>query len=125
MGALEDGFVISSFDLTGGITSVTVLDMPTEIATTFPLGQVVATASLISAMENGGLDTEPVILDILTRHASGDWGDLDKFDKLCNDAAVKSGHDRILSRYNLEIGGVYIITEHDRSSTCIMRVEDY
>jgi hypothetical protein len=103
--------------------------MPTEIATTFPLGQVVATASLIHAMVNDGLDAEPVILDILKRHASGDWGDLDKFDKLANDAAVLSGHDRILSRYNLHTPvseiSVYIITEWDRSSTCVMRVEDY
>lgn len=95
------------------------------IPSRFPLGQVVATSALISALEENGLDAEDAIMGMLACHASGDWGALDKFDKLANDAAVLSGHDRILSRYDVGEISVYVITEWDRSHTTIMRVEDY
>ena len=38
---------------------------------------------------------------LLKRHLYGDWGDLDKDDKKMNDAAVKSGEDRVFSAYKL------------------------
>jgi hypothetical protein len=95
------------------------------ISTLFQLGQVCATHDLIYEITEAGYDEETTVLDLLMRHASGDWGDLDKFDKLTNDAAVLSGHDRILSRYAVGETDVYVITEWDRSVTTIMRVQDY
>ena len=59
------------------------------------------------------------------RHHCGDWGDLEEGDKQANEDALIHG-DRILSCYR--VGGgrrIYIITEADRSSTCILLPEEY
>jgi len=83
----------------------------------FSLGRIVATSGVIAM----NLDLESLI----RRHHCGDWGDLDDDDRRSNEAALIHG-DRIFSHYRLP-GGVriYIITEHDRSSTCIMLREEY
>jgi hypothetical protein len=55
----------------------------------------------------------------------GDWGDLDECDKQANEDALTNG-DRILSHYKLDGGRrIYIITEADRSSTCILLPQEY
>lgn len=59
------------------------------------------------------------------RHHCGDWGDLGDEDKQANEEALTNS-DRILSCY--QVGGgrrIYIITEADRSSTCVMFPEEY
>ncbi len=85
----------------------------------FPLGRIVATPgalALLDAVEVG---------DLLGRHAAGDWGDLDAHDRRENGRALKTGA-RIFSAYETSKGGrVWIITEADRSSTCILRPEEY
>ncbi|MEI7911361.1 MAG: hypothetical protein WCK77_17140 [Verrucomicrobiota bacterium] len=83
----------------------------------FSLGRIVATSGAVAL----NVDLEA----LLRRHHYGDWGDLDDDDRQANEAALIHG-DRILSHYRLA-GGVriYIITEHDRSSTCIMLREEY
>lgn len=107
--------------------------MPTTLA--FPVTpHIGATASLVHELEQHfGSDSDAAsnwISGLLDRHFSGDWGDLDKFDKLCNDAALISG-DRILSRYNGEPCDVYVITDAAidedgrRLTTTVMRPEDY
>ena len=86
----------------------------------FPLGQVVATPGAIQEMIAVGL--QPFML--LARHQHGDWGDLDPEDKKANDRAVQNG-TRVFSAYT--IGGVrfWVITEADRSSTCILLPLEY
>jgi len=37
-------------------------------------------------------------VDLLLRHASGDWGDLDEEDRAENDLALREGH-RLFSAY--------------------------
>jgi hypothetical protein len=55
----------------------------------------------------------------------GDWGEVCAEDKRANDAALKLG-ERLLSAYTLSAGvKVWIITEADRSSTCILLPEEY
>jgi hypothetical protein len=83
----------------------------------FNLGYVVMTA--------GAAALEVDFIPYLIRHAAGDWGELDDFDKQQNDLAVKEGF-RILSAYNID-GGVriWIITEGDRSATTVLLPEDY
>jgi hypothetical protein len=57
--------------------------------------------------------------------ATTDWGDLCDEDKQANEEALEQGF-RILSCYR--VGGgrrIYIITEADRSSTCILLPEEY
>ena len=61
----------------------------------------------------------------LARHAGGDWGDVCPEDARANDQALREGM-RLLSAYTLQDGTrVWIITEADRSSTCILLPEEY
>lgn len=65
------------------------------------------------------------IAKLLSRHLSGDWGDLDDEDKQANEQALKWG-ERILSSYKLENGEkLWILTERDRSSTTVLTPGDY
>jgi hypothetical protein len=87
----------------------------------FELGHVVMTAGAAEL----GVDFAP----FLARHAHGDWGDLDNFDKQQNDTAVKEGY-RILSAYNVpindnEIERIWILTEADRSVTSVILPSEY
>jgi len=83
----------------------------------FPVGRTVATPGALAL----GIDLAPY----MRRHHCGDWGDLCDEDKHANEDALIHG-DRILSHYKLDGGRrIYIITEADRSSTCIMLPEEY
>ncbi len=84
----------------------------------FELGQVVATPGALNLI--GHAD----VYALLRRHAAGDWGDLDAHDRRENARALKTGA-RILSAYETPAGRVWIITEADRSSTCVLLPEDY
>jgi hypothetical protein len=85
----------------------------------FPLGQLTATPGALAAIDR------ETVLAALRRHASGDWGDLDKEDKTANDQALRSG-GRILSRYLAKSGEPFwVITEADRSSTTILLPDEY
>jgi hypothetical protein len=91
----------------------------------FPLGQCVATPGALRALEAN--HTSP--LPYLMRHVSGDWGELDRHDKLANEAAIHPDPEycaRILSAYRLaDNTKIYIITEADRSSTCVLLPSEY
>jgi hypothetical protein len=83
----------------------------------FPLGRTVATPGAIAL----GID----LATYMHRHHCGDWGDLCDGDKQANEDALTHG-DRILSHYKLSGGKrIYIITEADRSSTCVLLPEEY
>ncbi|MEI6818080.1 MAG: hypothetical protein WCL19_00615 [Verrucomicrobiota bacterium] len=83
----------------------------------FPLGRTVATPTVMAL----SID----LASYMHRHHCGDWGDLGDEDKQANEEALTNS-DRILSCY--QVGGgrrIYIITEADRSSTCVMFPEEY
>jgi hypothetical protein len=61
---------------------------------------------------------------LLSRHHCGDWGDLGEEDKRANDLDLKEG-GRLSSRYDIEAGSFYVITEWDRSMTMVMLREEY
>ena len=87
----------------------------------FRLGQIVGTPGALDALIVA--QQEPV--NLLLRHVTGDWGDLDYEDKKENELSVKEGF-RILSSYALETGvKVWVITEWDRSVTTILLPEEY
>jgi hypothetical protein len=87
----------------------------------FPLGQLVATPGAIEVMERLGI----IPLALLSRHVSGDWGDIDSEDKGLNEQALETG-ERIFSVYGPEVDDrLWVITEADRSATTILRPEDY
>ena len=85
----------------------------------FELGTTVMTKSVFAKI-NFDFVRECVI-----RHASGDWGDVCKADRLLNDRAVESG-ERILSSYTDDEGNkIWVITEWDRSTTTVLLPEEY
>jgi hypothetical protein len=88
----------------------------------FTLGQVVATPGALKAIEASG---DP-LSNYLSRHQSGDWGDVDAQDRKENQLSLEHGF-RLMSVYTLSITGVkiWIITEADRSSTCVLLPEEY
>ncbi len=87
----------------------------------FPLGQVVATPAALSAIEKAGQQPE----EFLARHVSGDWGELNKHDVAENELSLQHGL-RLLSAYHTSAGEkLWIITEADRASTCILLPEEY
>jgi len=85
------------------------------------LGQVVATHGALNALRRSSQSPG----EFLTKHARGEWGDLDDHDTEANRAALRDG-GRILSSYKTRLGEqVWIITEADRSSTCLLLPSDY
>jgi hypothetical protein len=82
----------------------------------FELGQVVAT--------HGGVNTGVDLLQLVRRHAHGDWGDLYEEDKQANQDAPKVSN-RLLSRYKVGDHSFYVITEYDRSSTTVLLTDEY
>ena len=83
----------------------------------FSLGKTVATPAAMAL----GVD----LARYMRRHHCGDWGDLCDEDKQANEDALIHG-DRIVSHYKLDGGRrIYIITEADRISTCILLPEEY
>lgn len=90
----------------------------------FPLGRIVSTPGALNLL----LEHGAAVQDLLYRHCHGDWGQLPAGDAQLNDAAVRDG-TRILSSYELARGDrrtrVWIITEADRSSTCLLLPDEY
>ena len=89
------------------------------MAALFDLGVVVATPGSLAVLA----PEEPMVL--LSRHVTGDWGDLSPDDRKENEYSLK--HElRLLSSYPLGTGAnVWIISEADRSATTILLPEEY
>ena len=93
----------------------------------FPLGKTVATPGALAALANSGEQPDRFII----RHATGDWGEVDREDWALNDEAVAHEGDeermsRVLSAYTTKAGEKFwIITEADRSSTCLLLPDEY
>ncbi len=87
----------------------------------FELGKLVGTPGALEAIRASGDD----LGDYLNRHMTGDWGDVSDPDVYENQYALEHGL-RLLSSYKLKSGQrIWIITEADRSSTCILLPEEY
>ena len=92
----------------------------------FSLGQVVATPGALAALQQAGESPTKFLM----RHVVGDWGDVCADDAKANDAAVAHEGDeekqcRVLSSYLTKVGKLWVITEADRSSTCILLPDEY
>lgn len=87
----------------------------------FQLGRCVITNAALTFLEASGVSP----MDLLRRHASGDWGDIDPEDKGLNEMSVQNG-SRILSVYQVRPDqAVWIITEAGRHATTVLLPEDY
>jgi hypothetical protein len=87
----------------------------------FSLGRVVATPGALAALEESGETASTFI----KRHNCGDWGDVCSDDAEANEEAIASG-ERVFSVYHTKLKQkLYVITEADRSSTCVLLPEEY
>ena len=87
----------------------------------FPPGRVVATPAALMLLGRYGKTPS----EYLDRHLSGDWGDLDAHDYRENERALRTGA-RLLSAYAVSpLNTLWIVTEADRSSTCLLLPSDY
>lgn len=92
----------------------------------FDLGQLTATPGALDVLAQYYTLPE----DLLARHASGDWGDLDAEDAERNNEALQDG-SRLFSAYVLAEGvKVWCITEAQddegvRSATTLLLPEEY
>lgn len=86
------------------------------------LGRTVATPGALNLLEEANVSPS----SLLERHASGDWGEIPKEDARENERSLKHGW-RVLSSYPVGEDGakVWIISEADRSSTCLLLPEEY
>jgi hypothetical protein len=80
--------------------------------------------SIVATIGATHLASQMEIAAMLDRHLSGDWGDLAEDDKQANEDALKWG-DRILSSYQIQGEKLWVITEADRSSTCVLTPGEY
>ena len=94
----------------------------------FLLGQIVATPGALEAARY-----PEQFLELLARHARGDWGCVDPEDAATNAEAVQAGL-RILSAYPIDpdkpCAGygdncLWVITEADRSATTLLLPDEY
>ena len=86
----------------------------------FKLGSFIATPGAIGFCETH--DINP--LSLLGRHIAGDYGDLSIEDADANVFAVQ--YDlRIFSSYNFGQDKIWIITEADRSTACLLLPDEY
>lgn len=87
----------------------------------FPAGRLVATPGALALLEQ--VNKSP--RELLSRHLSGDWGDLCPEDKTENELSLKYGF-RLLSSYHVtDTENIWIITEADRSVTTLLLPAEY
>lgn len=87
----------------------------------FEPGQIVATPAALELLNQHRLSP----LELVRRHINGDYGDLCTDDIEANLHAIKAGL-RIVSKYRITASdAIYVITEADRSSTCLLLPSEY
>ncbi len=86
----------------------------------FTLGKTLATPAARDELSD--LNYSP--LDLLRKHMSGDWSEMDADDQQSNREAITEG-SRIFSAYTVQGTKFWVITEADRSSTTILLPLEY
>ncbi len=87
----------------------------------FSLGQIFLTIEAREALE----ESNQMPNEFLAKHQAGNWGLICEDDKRENELSIKEGY-RILSSYKTLKGEkIWIITEADRSSSCLLLPEEY
>jgi hypothetical protein len=83
---------------------------------------VVATPGALALLDS----VREQAVGLLARHQCGDWGEVPAEDARENELSVKEGF-RILSSYRVgdQEAVIWIITEADRSSTCLLLPREY
>lgn len=90
-------------------------------AALFPLGRLVSTPGALAALTEAGQHP----FEFLTRHQSGDWGEMSEEDRRENEFSV-GRRLRVFSAYRTSKGEkLWVITEADRSATTILLPSEY
>lgn len=92
----------------------------------FDTGPMYMTPGIRVLIERGA---EVEIMQAISRHLSGDWGEVDEEDKESNWNSLQDG-SRLLSAYSIQGERVWIITEAEddngqRAATTILLPEEY
>jgi hypothetical protein len=75
----------------------------------------------LAALEKSGQNA----MEFLSRHVTGDWGELREEDRKENQFSLEKGF-RLLSSYKTHAGDrVWVITEANRSHTTILLPDEY
>jgi hypothetical protein len=87
----------------------------------FDLGQLVATPGALAALEKSGQSP----MDFLSRHVTGDWGEIPEEDRKENQFSLEKGF-RLMSCYRTTANDlVWVITESSRSHTTLLLPSEY
>lgn len=87
----------------------------------FQAGLLLMTPGVQKLVHDGTIN----LAHYLSRHLTGDWGDLDESDRRANIAALRDG-DRLFSSYQVSPDvKLWIITEADRQATTALLPEEY
>ena len=90
----------------------------------FSTGQVVATPGALSLLSEVGVAP----IDLITRHVFGDWSEMSPEDQVQNCLAVANG-GRVFTSFSVGSAPIFekvwVITEADRSSSCVLLPRDY
>lgn len=104
-------------------------------AARFELGQIVATPAALALLKECGFNAAMLI----ARHLHGDFGDICAEDAAENELSVQNGY-RVMSVYRLvspetlkttpaakriDLPTIWLITEADRASTCLLLPAEY
>ena len=93
----------------------------TERKPLFDLGQLVATPGALAALEKSGQSP----MDFLSRHVTGDWGEIPEEDRKENQFSLEKGF-RLLSSYRTNANDkIWVITEAGRSHTTLLLPDEY
>ncbi len=86
----------------------------------FPLGQLVATPGALAALEKTGQTP----MEFLSRHVTGDCGDIPDEDKQENQFSLEKGFRLMSSNRTNANAVVWVITEGSRSHTTLLLPEE-
>ena len=90
----------------------------------FKAGQIVCTAGVNAQMLENQI-FRMYVHECLVRHLGGDWGTVCAEDRQANERALLD-ESRLFSAYESNgLPKLWIITESDRSSTCILFPDEY
>jgi hypothetical protein len=96
------------------------MNQPTRLKPLFRPGRLLVASDALTALRANGI----AVISVLLRHVAGDWGTVSEDDRAQNDLSISAGL-RLISLYRLpDQTRILVITEWDRSSTTIERVED-
>lgn len=92
----------------------------------FELGQLVATPGVLNTL---GDNAVPIIIGLVRRHLTGDFGEVDAEDRKENELSIREGF-RIVSAYTVEKQKIWIITDAvgddgHRASSCVLLPSEY